>query len=406
MPTVLSPRDAREAQAAIAEAVATSRPLELVGAGSKRGFGRPVVADAVLDLSALRGVTLYEPEELVLTAGPGTPMIEIEALLAQSGQELAFEPPDLGPLYGGAAGAGTLGGVIACNLSGPRRIRAGAARDHFLGAKAVSGRGEAFKTGGRVVKNVTGYDLSKLLAGSFGTLAALTEVTLKVMPRAESQRTLLLFGFDPAAAAQAMTGAAGSPHDVSGLAFLPATVAARSGVPLVQGAGLSAMAIRVEGPAASVAYRVQALQDSLGNGAVAGTITEEDSRRLWREIRDVAALAGDPARILWRLGVPPTDGPKVVAALAPRVDAEWFLDWGGGLVWLALPPADDAHAGAVRGALAAASGGHATLVRASIEVRARVDVFSPQPPALAALSRRVKDSLDPRGILNPGRMWP
>lgn len=405
MPDVLSPRDAREAESAIADAVARNRRLELIGTGSKRGVGRPVAADTVLDLSGLRGVALYEPEELVLTAGPGTPMAEIEALLAQRGQELAFEPPDLGPLYGGAAGAGTLGGVVAGNLSGPRRIRAGAARDHFLGARAVSGRGEAFKTGGRVVKNVTGYDLCKLLAGSWGTLAALTEVTLKVMPRAESHCTLLLLGFDPAAAVRAMTAAAGSPHDVSGLAFLPAAAAARSNVAVVRGAGLSATAIRVEGPAASVAYRLRALQDALGNGAVAGTIADDDSRRLWREIRDVAVLAGDATRIVWRLSVPPADGSRVAAALAPLGDADWFMDWGGGLIWLSLPPADDAHAPMVRGALGAAAGGHATLLRAPAETRSRVDVFPPQPPALAALSRRVKDSLDPRGILNPGRMW-
>ena len=222
MTDLLKPRDAKDVEAAVRWALAEAKTLEIVGRGSKRGIGRAAQWDLSLDLSELSGVTLYEPEELVLSAKAGTPLAEIEKLLAEHNQELAFEPIDYGPLLGGAAGHGTIGGTVAANLSGPRRIKAGAARDHFLGFTAVSGRGETFKSGGRVVKNVTGYDLCKLMAGSWGTLAAMTDVTVKVLPRAETEQTLLVLGLDDAKAAQAMSAAMGSPNDVSGAAHLPA----------------------------------------------------------------------------------------------------------------------------------------------------------------------------------------
>ena len=168
-------------------ALGEGKALELVGHGSKQAIGRPAQTDATLDLSALTGITLYEPEELVLSAKAGTPIAEIEALVGAEGQQLAFEPMDYAAILGAAAGRGTIGGVLAANLSGPRRIKAGAARDHFLGCTAVSGRGETFKSGGRVVKNVTGYDLCKLMAGSWGTLAAMTEVTIKTLPGARDR---------------------------------------------------------------------------------------------------------------------------------------------------------------------------------------------------------------------------
>src|SRR5882672_431555 len=235
MSAALKPTTPAEVVDAVAQAVADEAPLEIVGQGSKRGLGRPVQAARQLDLSGLSGITLYEPNELVLTCGAGTPLMEIEAALKQSNQQLAFEPADLAPLYGGAPGGGTIGGALSCNLSGPRRLKAGAARDHFLGFKAVSGRGEAFQAGGRVVKNVTGYDLCKLLAGAHGTLAALTEVTIKVLPASEKSRTVLIYGLDDGSAILALGRAVNSPHEVSGAAHLPAAIAARSAVDFVAG---------------------------------------------------------------------------------------------------------------------------------------------------------------------------
>src|SRR5438067_12066482 len=217
-----TPADLNELRDAVAEALAAEEPLEVVAGGSKRGLGRPLQTPHSLDLSRLAGIRDYAPSELVLTAGAATPLAEIERVLAENGQVLAFEPPGWCGLLGVDEASPTLGGVLACNLSGPRRIKAGAARDHFLGFRAVSGRAEIFKAGGKVVKNVTGYDLPKLMAGSYGTLAVLEEVTIKVLPRPETVATILFAGLIPAAAVRLMGAALGSPHEVSGAAYLPA----------------------------------------------------------------------------------------------------------------------------------------------------------------------------------------
>ncbi len=401
----LKPRDAVEVEQAIQWALADGKALEILAGASKRVIGRAAQWDATLDLSGLSGVTLYEPAELVLSAKAGTPIAEIEALVDASKQELAFEPMDYAPLLGAAARGGTIGGALAANLSGPRRIKAGAARDHFLGFSAVSGRGETFKSGGRVVKNVTGYDLCKLLAGSWGTLAAMTEVTIKTLPRAETEETLIVVGLDDAAAGQAMTVAMGSSADVSAAAHLPAPVAA--GVADINAAGAAVTAFRIEGVAPSVVHRKQLLEQLMRPFGRLGALPDTASRALWRAIRDVAPFAaGGPAgsRIIWRISTPPARGVEVGRVLVEKLQADVLYDWAGGLIWAALPPADDAAAGSVR-AIVAAVGGHATLIRAPVAVRAAVDVFTPETAALSALTKRLHDSFDPRGVLNTGRMW-
>ncbi len=401
----LKPRDGAEVEQAIQWAVAGGKALELVGHGSKRAIGRAAQWDVTLDLSVFSGVTLYEPEELVLSAKAGTPLAEIEALAAASGQELAFEPMDYGPLLGIAAGAGTIGGVLAANLSGPRRIKAGAARDHFLGVGAVSGRGETFKAGGRVVKNVTGYDLCKLLAGSWGTLAAMTEVTVKTLPRAETEETLLVLNLDDATAGKVMAATMGSFADVSAAAHLPAPVATR--VAEITAAPGAVTAFRLEGVAPSIAHRKSVLEKLAAPFGTLGTLGEAPSRALWRAIRDVAPFAADgPAgeRYLWRISTAPSRGAEVGRRLVERAQAEIMYDWAGGLIWAALPTSDDAGAPLVRSTVAIV-GGHATLIRAPAAVRATVAVFEPEPAALAALTKRVRQGFDPQGVLNPGRMW-
>jgi glycolate oxidase FAD binding subunit len=395
----LRPATAEDVRDLVASAVERETPLELVAGASKRGLGRPVQAAVALDLSGLTGVVLYEPEELVLTARPGTPIAEIDALLTQRGQMLAFEPPDLRGLLG-AGGTPSLGGAIACNLAGPRRVKAGAARDHLLGFHAVSGRAERFKSGGRVVKNVTGYDLSKLICGSYGTLAALTEVTVKVLPAAERIRTVLVYGLDDAAAIRALTQAAQSPHEPSGLAHLPQPIAARIAIDYVGSSGKAVTAIRVEGPGASVAPRTAALRALLAPYGATEELHSTRSLAFWAALRDVAPLAAG-GRQVWRLHVAPGAAAGVVERIARQLDVEAFYDWAGGLVWLALAPRDDAGAAIVR---AAAAPGQAILVRAAAEVRARVPVFEPQPAALAALSARVAEAFDPKRILNRGRI--
>jgi glycolate oxidase FAD binding subunit len=401
----LKPRDAADLEQAIQWALAAGKTLEVVGRGTKRAIGRAAQWDATLDLSGLSGVALYEPEELVLSAKAGTPLAEIEALVAKSNQELAFEPMDYGLLLGTAAGAGSIGGVVGANLSGPRRIKAGAARDHFLGFNAVSGRGETFKSGGRVVKNVTGYDLCKLIAGSWGTLAAMTEVTIKTLPRAETEATVMVLKLDDVTARKVMAAAMGSFGDASAAAHLPERVASRIGE--TASAHGAVTAFRIEGVAPSVAQRKSVLETLLSPFGALATLSEASSRALWRAVRDVVPFAaGGPAgsHDLWRISTAPTRGAEVGGALAEQADAEVFYDWAGGLVWAALPAADDASARLVRGVVAAA-GGHATLIRAPVAVRAAVEVFEPEPAAIAALTQRLRKSFDPQGVLNGGRMW-
>ncbi|HXZ21196.1 MAG TPA: glycolate oxidase subunit GlcE [Pseudolabrys sp.] len=401
MVDTLKPRDSKEVEEAVCWALGNEKPLELAGRGTKRGIGRPSQTDLTLDLSELSGVTLYEPAELVLSARAGTPVAEIEALLAENNQELAFEPIDYGPLFGGEANRGTLGGTIAANLSGPRRIKAGAARDHFLGVTAVTGRGEIIKSGGRVVKNVTGYDLCKLLAGSWGTLSAMTDITIKVLPKAETEATVVVTGLDDARACAVMTAAMGSSCDVSGAAHVPDHVASWfDGLPKAE----ASTVLRLEGFAPSVVHRAGTLAGLMKNFGPVATLDEKNSRALWRDIRNVAPFAGDAARArpLWRISVAPSRGHEIAAAITPA--AQMFYDWGGGLVWVAMPFSNEPDAAAIRSAVSTV-GGHATLIRAPATVRAAVDVFAPEEPASRAMAKRVKESFDPKGLLNPGRMW-
>jgi glycolate oxidase FAD binding subunit len=388
MAGTIKPRDAKELRQAVEWALNEGTTLDVRGQGSKLALGKPMHCDQVLDLSGIAGVVDYAPEELVVTLRAGTPLSEVEALLAQRNQMLAFEPPDLGPLLGQEPGRGTLVGALMGNLAGSRRVSAGAARDHLLGFSGVNGRGEAFKSGGRVMKNVTGYDLSKLLAGSWGTLAVLDQVSVKVLPAPDQTRTLLLLGLADDAAVKAMCAAMGSPHDVSGAAHVG-----------------NRTALRLEGVAPSVEARLKGLRELLAaSGAKMEELGTLESRAFWREVRDVVPLNAAGDAIVWKISCPPTEGPGIVARIkAERPSAEAFYDWSGGLIWLALPASADADHEIVRVALGAA-GGYATLIRAPESVRARVSVFHPQPAPLAALANRVKESFDPKRLFNPGRM--
>lgn len=404
METTLKPADAEGVLSAVRWAVAEETPLDVFGHGSKRGMGRPVQAEYGLDLSDLYGITLYEPEELVLSAKTGTPIADIEALLAEHNQMLAFEPMDFGPLFGAMRGRGTLGGMLAANASGPRRLKAGAARDHVLGIHAVSGRGEAFKSGGRVVKNVTGYDLSKGLTGSWGTLAVVTEATFKVLPKPEASATLVVAGLDDETAVAALSKAMGTPFDVSGAAHLPENVVAEVPDAAFASGGSAATLIRLEGIPPSVDYRAEKLTALVGRLGEVSVVEDAQSEAVWRAVRDASAF-GSSIQPVWRVSVAPRAGPSIVAALKDSGPIRHFYDWSGGLVWIEVgSDAADALELAIRAAVAASGGGHATLVRGSPTLRASVPPFEPQPTALAALSRRLKAQFDPRGILNPGRM--
>jgi len=352
----------------------------------------------------MRGITLYEPTEMVMAVRSGTPLGQVETALAERGQMLAFEPLDLGPLTGGEAGQGTIGGVFATNVSGARRVAVGAARDHLLGVRGVNGRGEVFKSGGRVMKNVTGYDLCRGLAGSWGTLAVLSEVTFKVLPAPEDTGTLVLFGLPDEFAVEVLCTAMGSPFEVSGAVHLQRSLATRLVDQPLASEGQAVTAIRIENFAKSVAYRKGRLKDLLKVYGEIGELDRASSLRFWAELRRLSVLQQRDAPV-WRISTAPTAASKVVAAISAYMECRAFYDWSGGLVWAEVLSTTDAGAADVRRVIAT-YGGHATLVRAAPDVRAAVEVFQPLEAGLEKLSRRLKAAFDPAGILNPGRMYP
>jgi glycolate oxidase FAD binding subunit len=371
-----------DSEAALAEVVkSASAPLSVKGGGT-RGI---TTEGTDVSVAALSGISLYEPGALTMVAQVGTPVEEIDKVLLAEGQRLAFEPMDHRTLLG-TSGAPTIGGVFAANISGPRRIQGGAARDYALGVRFVDGTGAVVKNGGRVMKNVTGYDLVKLMAGAHGTLGILTEVSMKVLPVPETQATLMLRNLPDAAAVAAMSRAMGSPFEVSGAAHC-AKIDKQTPVTL----------LRVEGFEASVKYRIGALKDLLADtGAEMEVAGRDMSSVLWQSVRDVAEmenLEGD----VWRVSCKPSDA----AQLAERSGARgWYFDWGGGLIWIRTTPGDD-----LRARLGVFEG-HATLVRADAATRAALPVFHPQAGGVEKLAAGLRARFDPRGILNRGLMGP
>lgn len=410
MTDTLKPETDDQLLEAVKWAVSEKKPLEVVAGATKRAFGRPMQTAATLDMSAMSALRVYEPEELFITLQAGAPMAAVSKALDEANQHLSFEPPDFGPLLGAEADKASIGGIVATNLAGPRRIKEGAARDHVLGFHAVSGRGEVFKSGGTVVKNVTGFDLSKLLAGSFGTLAVMSEVTLKTLPQPEKVRTLLIRwradGVYDHGAMKVMSKALGSAHDVSAAAHLPAIAAGASAVDYVSGSGGGVTALRLEGPAPSVEHRAGALKSEISEFGAIEELHTTNSRTFWREVRDVHPFVGRAELpYVWRLSVPPASGARVALSILEDLKGEVFYDWGGGQVWLALAAVADAGAGIVRSHVSAV-GGHATLLRAPADVRAEVAVFQPLSPAEATVASKIKEGFDPEAVLNPYRMYP
>jgi len=403
VPSDVRPVDEREVSRILREAAQAGTPIELKGAGSKHNIGRPMATTLGLSTGALRGITLYEPNEMVMAARSGTPLSLLEESLAERGQMLAFEPTSLGTAAGGEARGATIGGVFATNLSGARRIMVGAARDHLLGLRAVNGRGEIFKAGGRVMKNVTGVDLCRGLAGSWGTLAVMSEVTFKVLPMPEHTETLVLLGLPDEIAIEVLCTAMGAPFEVSGAVHLQPTMVTRLEHEGLRDQGQAVTALRLENFRASVDYRKGKLKALLKAYGEIHDLDHDNSLALWQELRALALLKASDAP-LWRISTAPSTGPKVVAAIARYMDCSAFYDWAGGLIWLEMLPTTDAGAADVRRVIAT-HGGHATLIRAAAEVRAAVDVFQPLEPGVGTISRQLKAAFDPAGILNPGRMY-
>ncbi|RCK47666.1 glycolate oxidase [Thalassospira profundimaris] len=413
MTETISPTSPAQLREAIAWAVADKVPLEIIGQGSKRAYGHDVSASHVLDMSKLTGILFYQPEELVISAHAGTPLAEIAAVLAENNQQFHFEPGDFPSLLGDgvASRSGTLGGLVACNLSGPRRLKVGAARDHVLGFGAISGRGEDFKSGGRVMKNVTGFDLSKLMAGSFGTLAVMHTITLKAMPQPETTRTVIIACDDVSSAGQAMTAAMGSENEVSGAAWVPASLIAgccKDAAALeIATSAQNCLALRLEGPEQSVSWRADALSRLLGTIGDHAIVPVADSLTLWQAIADVTPFQGRDG-ILWRISVPPASGAAVVGAIrapAGLGQLDVMLDWAGGLVWAQCAQCDASMAVHIREIVQKAHG-NATLVRAPSNIRREIPAFQPLSPEIMRINQKISENFDPVGILNPGRMIP
>jgi glycolate oxidase FAD binding subunit len=391
--TIHTPTTEAQACAVVASLATGGTPVSIQGGGTRAGFGRPAQVVSTISSAGLAGITLYEPAEMVIGARAGTPLALVQQTLADRGQMLPFEPMDHRPLLG-SEGEPTIGAVAAGNISGPRRINAGAARDSLIGIRLINGRGEMVKSGGRVMKNVTGLDLVKLVAGAHGTLGFLTEVVFRVLPRPERTVTLVWHGLADERAVSLLSAALGSPFEPMAAAHLPAGIGTEQARTL----------LRLENFSASIDYRAGALSELLGDHGEPKLVEGEASEALWRMVRDATFFA-DSGEAVWRLSLAPTAGPRAVAAIAAAVPgARWFYDWGGGLVWLAVPAEDDAGAAAIRAAIRPL-GGHATLVRAPDAIRAAVPVFEPLSEPLLRVTAGIKSSFDPAGIFEPGRMY-
>ena len=394
MASLLKPDSESAASEIVREHFRKRKPLRIAGGGT-RPVGNSVDAAQTLSTGGLSGITLYEPGALTLVAEAGTSLETIVDALAAEGQHLPFEPADYRALLG-TRGNSTIGGVVAAGVSGPRRIQAGSTRDSLIGVRFVSGEGEIIKNGGRVMKNVTGYDLVKLMCGSHGTLGILTEVSFKLLPRPQATGTVMVTGLDDRAAVTALLKALGSPFDVTGAAHLQK---GEDGKPLTL--------IRCEGLPESVGYRSGRLKDMLAPllPASAELAIESDPARnagIWKQVRDVEPFAARKGGV-WRLSVKPSDGPDVVSEIAGKLGCEALYDWGGGLVWLLADAADGEAAAVIRGAVDA-RGGHATLFRRNTPGNGSVETFHPEQPRIAAISQNLRRQFDPAGILNPGLM--
>lgn len=398
----LLPKSAEELTAMVVDAAGADQTIEVIGSGTKSGIGHEFDADVKIKIAELSGIIEYTHSELVMTTKAGTRLDDVQAELEKNNQMLVFEPADYSELLA-ASGKQTMGGIFATNLSGPRRLTAGAARDGLLGVNFVNGKGELIKSGGKVMKNVTGLDLVKLLAGSWGTLGIISDMTFKVLPRPEATKTILISGLSDKAGSAAMALAMAQSTEVSSAAHLPEGVChslLEGNLP--QG---SVTALRLEGLEASVDDRKARLISALSGYEQLSVIDTEQSKNLWREISNVKPFCGSDS-IVWKVSVAPSAGHQLVSLLQNQCDVNAYYDWQGGLVWLSMDSDAQArtHAILIRDSIKQLGGGHATLIRAGSDIRKEVAVFEPQSLPVATLSARIKSQIDPKNTLNPGRM--
>ncbi len=401
---ILRPRDETQLSKIVSDANQSKTSLEVAGAGTKRSLGRPVQADYIVCTGAMFGISMYEPQELVVSVKTGTPLRFLEETLARKNQMLAFEPLDMGPVLGVAQGEGTIGGVLATNLCGSRRILTGSTKDHFLGMTAVNGIGDVIKSGGRVMKNVTGYDLCKGVSGSWGTLAVMTEVTMKVLPKPEETATLIFSGLLDVLAIELMCKAMKTPYEVSGTVHIQQPLVSELSDSHLRTTDASLTAIRIENFSEALQYRLKALQEELDSFGIIEVLDHERSEAFWSDMRTLKLFQSSQAPF-WRITTSPSKGVEIVSAIkAHHPDSVAIYDWSGGLIWLLTPFTADAGASEVHRAVIN-RGGNATLMRGDLALRASADVFQPVESDVAAITRRIKAAFDPNFVLSPGRMY-
>jgi glycolate oxidase FAD binding subunit len=386
MADMLAPTCEADVADAVADAMRAGQKLAITGGGSKSAIGTSTASTALI-MTGLAGVIDYDPAELVLTVKPGTPLATVEQLVSEAGQMLAFGPFDHGPIFGQPIGSATIGGVVAAGVAGSHRLSGLGTRDHLLGFRAVSGRGEAFAAGAKVVKNVTGYDLPKLAAGSWGRLFAMTELTLKVMPRPVASAYLALHGLDNHQAIHALSLAMGSQANVAAAAHVPADIFDGESVTL----------LHIQGFASSVAARCQMLESLLSDYGMLRRMTDQEGQACWDDLRTLSPLGASSP--LWRINIAPRRAADLIASMH-GLAARCLFDWAGGLIWMV----SEAEATIIRNAVSA-EGGHATLIRAAASIRASIPAFHPQPAGITALEERVRRAFDPFGVFETGRFF-
>lgn len=393
MSKILTPKDEAELAKMVARANKNKTRLRIEGGGTRQDLGNLIKTDATLSLKNISGITLYEPGALTLVAKAGTPLKEIEKALKKHSQRLAFEPMDHRAIFG-SKGEPTIGAIVAGNISGSRRIIAGGCRDSLIGVRFINGNGEIIKNGGRVMKNVTGLDLVKLMAGSFGTLGVISEVSFKLLPVAQRKVSLEIKGLSSEQAISIMSKALGSPFEITAAAHLPKNLNNKNGD--------AKTLLRIEGFDSQVDYRIEKLSELIANNIEITTIEGKEHDKLWRYIRNVKIFKNSK-NPLWKLSIKPSDAPDIEKQLIDKTGADMFFDWAGGLIWLQMQDEDNAHADVVRH-IVKQFGGHATLVRASDEIREAVEIFQPEQVGIAKLSNLIRKKFDPSGILNPNLM--
>jgi len=406
---LLFPKNEKELAEIIKKFYKSNYPIEVLGSGSKRQIGKQLQCTKTISLSKLDGIIEYLPEELYIKIKAGTNIEKIESELKKNKQELAFEPIDFGYLFLGKSNYGTAGGQVACNISGPRRFKSGSIRDHILGFRAVNGRGEIIKSGGTVVKNVTGYDLSKLICGSYGTLVALTEITFKVLPLAEESKTLVIHDLTIDSSPHYLEKAISSSNEVSGASFLPIDPICKNCEMNIENTFKlndleykgSLTAIRVEGSKQSINERVENLKKELNILNFKVSILETfQSEILWRKIKNLEFFSKTKNNI-FRISIPPSECAKLIYELPNMF--KYFLDWGGALIWMEACKLSEKKFESIRTKVVKHNG-YISMIKNSNQLPFVEDVFTINS-ARFNISQNIKKSFDPKGILNPGKMY-